>query len=178
MWFANFEDQLLNRSTFRRQMNNAPYQAIYNVGYYTFQPWKVVWPEMSKSFYAAVASSIDMPINGRRVFIPDHKVYFSSFESKEIAYYLCGLLNTETVREWLDSHNVSIQVANVFKHLSLPEFDILNTEHMELSELVEKVHNTHNKSERSKLLIEVFKLAENILSNWDDTLKEIDSIPS
>ena len=169
MWFANFKDLLLNRSTFRRQMNNAPYQAIYNVGDYTFQPWKVVWPEMSKSFYAAVASSTDMPVNGERVFIPDHKVYFSSFDSKEIAYYLCGLLNTETVREWLDSHNVSIQVANVFKHLSLPEFDISNAEHMRLSELVEEVHNTHNKSERSKLLIEVFNLAENILSNWDQS---------
>lgn len=166
LWFKGFEPLLLARSTYRRQMKNAPYQAVYNVGDYTFKPWKVVWPEMSSSFYAAVVGSDKMPLNGERVFIPDHKIYFASFDDKEIAYYLCGLLNTDTVREWLDSHNVSIQVANVFKHLVLPEFDTANCDHVELSELIEKSHNTHDKKARNKVLEKAFSLAEGVLSQW------------
>mgnify|MGYP000144439984 FL=1 len=169
-WFKGFESTLLNRSTYRLQMKGAPYQAVYNVGEYTFQPWKVVWPEMSSSFYAAVVGSDVMPVNGERVFIPDHKVYFASFDDKETAYYLCGLLNTETVREWLDSHNVSIQVANVFKHLTLPEYDEKNKRHVKLSNLVEKTHNTHDKKTRTKVLQDVFTLAESILSDWSNEL--------
>ncbi|QBZ82181.1 SAM-dependent methyltransferase [Hydrogenovibrio crunogenus] len=168
-WFKGFETLLLDRSTYRRQMKNAPYQAVYNVGDYTFKPWKVVWPEMSSSFYAAVAASDDMPVIGERVFIPDHKVYFASFDNKETAYFLCGLLNTETVREWLDSHNVSIQVANVFKHLSLPIFDDSNSDHINLSILIEQVHGTHDKKARSKLLSKALSLAENILLKWSSS---------
>lgn len=171
LWFKGFEDLLLDRSTYRRQMKNAPYQAVYNVGDYTFKPWKVVWPEMSSSFYAAVAGSDEMPLNGDRVFIPDHKVYFASFDDKETAYYLCGLLNTETVREWLDSHNISIQVANVFKHLSLPEYNASNNDHETLAILVEQAHNTHDKEARNIVLEQVFSLAENILSNWSLVLQ-------
>lgn len=169
-WFKTFEKQLLERSTYRRQMKGAPYQAIYNVGEYTFKPWKVIWPEMSSNFYAAVVGSDFMPINGMRVFIPDHKVYFSSFDDKETAYYLCGLLNSETVREWLNSHNVSIQVADVFKHLSVPEFDKKNQLHLQLANLVETAHQAHNKVERNLIIESVQQLAENILSTWSLTL--------
>lgn len=174
LWFKGYENLLLERSTYRRQMKNAPYQAVYNVGDYTFKPWKVVWPEMSSSFYAAVAGSDDMPVNGERIFIPDHKVYFASFDDKKTAYYLCGLLNTETVREWLDSHNVSIQVSNVFKHLSLPEYDASNIDHQRLSDLIEKAHETHDKKSRYPRLVQAFSIAENILADWcvSQTLNE------
>lgn len=169
-WFKTFEQQLRDRSTYRRQMKGAPYQAVYNVGEYTFKPWKVIWPEMSSSFYAAVAGSDTMPINGTRVFIPDHKVYFSSFDDKETAYYLCGLLNSETVREWLNSHNVSIQVADIFKHLSVPEFDNTNQLHLQLANLVETAHYTHNKIERNVIIQSIQSLSEIILSDWSLTL--------
>lgn len=163
-WFHNFKKQLLERSTYRLQMKNAPFHAIYNIGEYTFKPWKVIWPEMSSSFYAAVAGSSEVPIIGTRVYIPDHKVYFSSFDDKETAYYLCGLLNSTTVKEWIDSHNVSIQVSDIFKHLNVPEFDRDNSEHIRLSELVEQAHHTHDSKERMNIISDIKDLAERILS--------------
>ena len=136
-WFSGFKAHLERRSTFRRQMKGAPYFAIYNVGEYTFQPWKVVWPEMSTTFKAAVAGSANVPLVGERPYVPDHKVYFAGFDEKEPAYFLCGLLNAPSVREWLESHILSIQMGNVFKHLRLPEYDSGNEAHAELSALVE-----------------------------------------
>jgi hypothetical protein len=165
-WFESNEQLLLNRSTYRRQMKGAPFYAIYNVGDYTFKAWKVIWPEMSSLFYAAVAGSDEVPVVGTRVYVPDHKVYFAAFDDKDTAYFLCGLLNAEIVREWIDAHNISIQIADIFKHLSLPEFEPGNRDHARLSELVEAAHGTHDRAERRKILIEIKRLSGVILAAW------------
>ncbi len=169
-WFESFEPILSARSTYRRQMKGAPFHAVYNVGDYTFKPWKVIWPEMSSSFYAAVAGNADVPLVGTRPYIPDHKVYFSAFDDKETAYYLCGLLNSPTVQEWIDAHNVSIQVANVFKHLDLPEFQKDDCLHICLAEKVMAAHHEHDREARKIIVEEIKLLAEEILSKWSKQL--------
>lgn len=165
-WFTSFHTLLNNRSTFRRQMPDAPFYAVYNVGHYTFQPWKVVWPEMSSKFYAAVVGSADVPVVGVRPFVPDHKIYFSAFDEKEPAYFLCGLLNTSSVCEWIESHNVSIQVGDVFKHLTLPKFDGENKSHALLATLVEKAHETHEIQCRENVIKEALVIADKVLEHW------------
>jgi len=153
-WFKSFKPLLENRSTYRRQMvkQDAPYFAIYNVGEYTFKPWKVIWPEMSSRFFAAVAGCTDVPLVGSRPYVPDHKIYFAAFDEKEPAYYLCGLLNNHSVAEWIESHNISIQVGNVFKHLDLPEYDPTIRYHRDLAKKVEEIHAEHDAGERAKLM--------------------------
>lgn len=167
-WFRSYKPLLETRSTYRRQMqgSGAGYQAVYNVGDYTFQPWKVIWPEMSTNFYAAVASCADVPIVGRRSFIPDHKVYFAAFEDKEPAYFLCGLLNAPMVREWVESHTVSIQMGDVFKHMDLPKFDGTDAFHLKLATLVERAHAEHNAEKRAILVKKVYVAADSLLRRW------------
>jgi hypothetical protein len=165
-WFNAYKKVLLDRSTYRRQMPGAPFFDIYNVGDYTFQPWKVIWPEMAKNFFAAVAGSAHVPVIGERVYVPDHKIYFASFDTKQEAYFLCGLLNTPMVREWIESHTVSIQVGNIFKHLNLPIFEDANQKHTTLSEYVEKAHFEHDKSKRSTLILDIGVKGEEIINDW------------
>lgn len=165
-WFSNFKTLLNDRSTYRRQMKGAPNYAVYNVGDYTFQPWKVVWPEMSSRFYAAVAGSAIVPVTGKRPYVPDHKVYFAGFDKKSPAYFLCGLLNTPMVREWIESHIVSIQVGDVFKHMKLPEYNAADADHMALSTLVEKAHAQHDEKKRAGLLSQIEAEGEKILKAW------------
>lgn len=165
-WFSGYKNLLNDRSTYRRQMKGAPFYAVYNVGDYTFQPWKVVWPEMSSRFYAAVAGSAEVPTVGKRPYIPDHKVYFAGFDEKEAAFFLCGLLNTPMVREWVESHIVSIQVGDIFKHMQLPKYDEVNERHVALSKLVEKAHGEHDADERSVVMREIESDGENILVFW------------
>lgn len=165
-WFNGYKKQLLDRSTYRRQMPDAPFYDIYNVGDYSFQPWKVIWPEMAKNFYAAVTGSSEVPIIGDRSYMPDHKVYFVGFNTKQPAHFLCGLLNTPMVREWIESHTVSIQVGNIFKHLNLPEYKNKNTQHKGFSKLVEKTHSEHDKSKREVLISRIEFEGEVIINNW------------
>lgn len=165
-WFVHFKNLLQMRSTYRRQMSGAPFYAIYNVGDYTFQPWKVIWPEMSSHFYAAVAGLADVPVVRNRPYVPDHKIYFTGFDRKEPAYFLCGLLNTPMVREWVESHNISIQVGDIFKHMQLPEYNATNIEHTVLARLVETAHAEHNPYSRSSLIREIEQKGEYLLKKW------------
>jgi hypothetical protein len=165
-WFSAYKALLEARSTYRRQMKGAPFYDVYNVGDYTLQPWKVVWPEMSTRFYAAVAGSSTVPVIGVRPYVPDHKVYFVGFDNKQPAYFLCGLLNTPMVREWVESHTVSIQMGDVFKHMSLPEYDVKNASHVALSKLVEKSHREHNAIKRAQVVVKVEIDGEAILMKW------------
>lgn len=164
-WFASYKRLLAERSTYRRQMKGAPFFGVYNVGEYTFMPWKVVWPEMSSRFYAAVVSEAEVPALGMRPYVPDHKVYYSAFEQKEEAFYLCGLLNTPMVVEWIESHTVSIQVGNIFKHTDLPEFNPDDSKHNHLAGLTETAHATHDSKERAEIIAQIAALGEEILSS-------------
>jgi hypothetical protein len=144
---------------------------VYNVGDYTFQPWKVVWPEMSSRFYAAVAGGAYVPVAGHRPYVPDHKVYFASFDAKEPAFFLCGLLNTPMVREWIESHTVNIQVGNIFKHTKLPSYADDNPRHVALAELVERAHDEHDAVLRLALLAKIHASGEAILASWATTFR-------
>lgn len=167
-WFKQFDALLDARSTYRRQMlpAGAPNQAVYNVGDYSFQKWKVIWPEMSTRFYAAVAGSANVPLAGVRPYVPDHKVYFAAFDDKITAHYLCGLLNASIIREWIEGHTVSIQVGDVFKHLNVPAYDPLNPAHGALAVLVEQAHAEHDDKLRSVILQAIEIAALGILMAW------------
>lgn len=165
-WFAHYQNLLAARSTYRRQMPNAPYFAIYNVGSYTFAPWKVIWPEMSSRFYAAVAGSASIPTGVEKPYIPDHKIYFAAFDEPGPAYYLCSLLNAPTVKEWIESHNVSIQVGDVFKHMNLPEYNGSNPRHLQVAKLSKAAHDANTAADRASAISAMEPLTEAILTNW------------
>jgi hypothetical protein len=60
----------------------APFYSSYNVGGYTYAPFKVVWKEISQEIEAAV---IEDP---NRSVIPDHKLVMVAFDYAEPAYFL------------------------------------------------------------------------------------------
>jgi len=145
-YLANFESFLRQRATWKRYLRGKPYWGIYNIGSYSFAPYKVVWAEQASHFVAAVATNNNVPLIGKRPYIPDHKVFFVPFQEKEPAYYLCGLLNSNLVREFIESHNIAIQTGDVFKHLNLKPFDSSNTKHLKLAALIEKAHDRNKEA--------------------------------
>ena len=164
-YFKHYERWLRKRSTWSKRMPNAPYYAIYNVGAYTFAPYKVIWAEQSGRFEAAVARGGNVPILGLRPYIPDHKIFFVDFEGADPAHYLCGLLASSLVKEFVESHNVSIQVGNIFKHMRLPAFDGSEKAHRRLAGLVERAHEEDDGSAREALVDEVRCEADGIIGS-------------
>ncbi|MDP9354164.1 MAG: hypothetical protein M3R02_02585 [Chloroflexota bacterium] len=162
-YLSTFDALLRNRSTYKLRMKGGPFYSIYNVGSYTFAPFKLIWAEQSGTFEAAVASSADVPCVGSRPYVPDHKIFFVEFDAAEPAYYLCGLLNSPSVRELVESHNISIQVGNIFKHMSLPTFDAADPDHVTLSDWVKRAHQVFDQKDRQYYLQKIAGLAERIL---------------
>ena len=163
-YFDAFKLFIENRSTYKGRMKNAPYFAIYNIGNYTFAPWKVIWAEQ-KEFCAAVVSSANITPKINRVLIPDHKIYFANFNTPEPAYFLCGLLNSKIVIEFIQSHYIGIQIGDIFKHMKLPSFDPLDKRHNRLIELVKRCHFEDNSQKRIELLNIISDLSEEIILN-------------
>lgn len=159
-----YEDLLLDRSTYKARLSKYAFYHIYNVGAYSFAPYKVMWAEQSGTFKAAVCSSKEVPLIGERPYVPDHKVYFVDCESKEVAHYICGLLNCSLVKNYIESHTISIQVSNIFKHLELPRFNVTCKESVRLAELSELLHTTENTDAFEEMLTESNNLAMGILS--------------
>lgn len=162
-YFKAYKNFLESRSTFKTRMKAAPFFAIYNVGDYTFAPYKVIWAEMTGDFAAAVVASGTVPGNGRRVYVPDHKLYFADFDQPEPAYFLCGLLHSEVVKEMIEAHNVATNMGDIFKHISLPRFDVDNSDHINLAELVKLAHGQHDFTTRSKTVAKVREAAAKLV---------------
>lgn len=136
---------LEDRSTWKSRLaqNNAPFYSVYNIGPYTFAPYKVAWAEIAGSMHAAVISNQRIPISKiSKVIIPDHKIYFVPFDNQDEAHFLCSLLNSTPIRTFVNSYTVKLQVGTLFKHIKLPRYDSAERRHMILRDLSIKAHLT------------------------------------
>jgi hypothetical protein len=172
-YFSLFDELLVQRSTWKLRMQRmgAPNYAIYNVGDFTFKPWKVIWAEMSGTFCAAVAGSKAVPLVGKRPYVPDHKIFFVAFDDEVEAHYLCGLLNSRTVAEYVEAHNVAINIGDVFKHMRLPRFEPSNVRHKRISELCKEAHNENDPERRAVVVDAVREMADVVLTGWIKKLR-------
>lgn len=117
------------RSTYRRMLHRAPFFSVYNVGDYTFAPYKVVWAEIARTLVAGIATSSLIAKDGTpKVIVPDHKVYFAPFDHLEPALFLCALLSSSVVRAYVDAVTEKLQVGSLLDRVRLPAFDP-NDEH-------------------------------------------------
>jgi SAM-dependent methyltransferase len=149
--------------------SDAPFYAIYDVGNYTFAPYKVVWAEMAGSLKAAVLTSAEVPYGGgQKPVVPDHKVYFAAFKDHEFAHYICALLNSQTVRSFIDGFTIKIQVGTIFRHIRLPTYDKTNQQHVRLSRLSQEAHRIRESNARGDIgsqLTEINTITNRLLAS-------------
>jgi len=118
---------------------------------------------MTGNFSAAVITSGTVPGIGKRVYVPDHKLYFADFDQPEPAHYLCGLLHSEIIKEMIEAHNVATNMGDIFKHVSLPKFDASNALHVALARLVRQAHQKHDAGKRAKIVTKVRAAAARLI---------------
>src|SRR5690606_36654758 len=140
-----FENALRERSVFKRYftrrqngqvVETGPFYSMFNVGEYTFAPWKVVWREQSVWFTCAVAG----PRDGRAV-IPDHNLMLVACHDPDGAYYLSGALNADPGRLAIWTYVVSIQQAtHILDNIRVPKFNAVDPVHQRLADLSQRAH--------------------------------------
>ena len=142
-YFQKYEPLLKKRASYRRYQGHLPFYVVYCVGQYTFSRYKVVWMEQQKPalFRAAVVSDEEGAEGLNVAHIPDHKLYFASLETAMEAHYLCGVLNSGPVRNWLGGFLLGKQIGTaVLEYTRIPEYDPQDRTHREIATISAEAH--------------------------------------
>ncbi len=124
LYFEQFRKELFARTHYKAhfQAQGAPFYSIYNVGPYTFAPFKVVWKEQSSEFECAVVSLLN-----KKIVIPDHKLTLVALENEIEAHYLCSLLNSSVSRFIVQAYTISTQQStHILGNIKIPKYDAKN----------------------------------------------------
>ncbi len=141
-YFSHFRHFLIARSHYKKHFENAdmPFYATFNVGPYTFAPWKVVWSEIGDEIDAAVVSCFQSVALGTKVVVPDHTVIAIAVASETEAHYICALLNCACTRLVVKGYVVLHPSPHVLTHLGIPQFDSKNSLHNDFAQLSRSCH--------------------------------------
>ncbi|MDO8577763.1 MAG: N-6 DNA methylase [Dehalococcoidales bacterium] len=139
-FLKNFQKELLSRPLHMRWGPSHPFYSLYNIGPYTFAKYRVAWKRSTKNFTATVLSTCKTPILGERLILGNADVMTIGFDSPEKAYFICGLLNSQPVRERINRAITTKAHRDIIGVVSLPRFDKNNRLHTEISGLSRSLH--------------------------------------
>jgi hypothetical protein len=171
-YLKGLKKQLLRRSGYRRYFKETdPFYSMFNIGDYTFAPYKVVWREQASRLTAAVASGQDHCV------IPDHKLMLVPFDNKRAAHFLCAVLNSSPAQFVTLSYAVNIQMdTHILENVRAPRFDPKNTVHQQLAKLSQQAHKAAARGDAAQvqtLEAEIDQLAAQV---WGLTQAELQEI--
>ncbi|OQB41357.1 MAG: N-6 DNA Methylase [candidate division CPR1 bacterium ADurb.Bin160] len=166
-YFYKTDDEIFKllekRGIYQKHLKNAniPLHGLYNIGGYTFSPYKVVWKALASGMISSVISTIKTEHSPEKLVIPDHNVLMIPFENKEDAHYLCGVLNSKIINDFVTSYISWFYSSHILEHINIPDFDNNNLDHIDIAKLSIQGHKNGklSKDEQNKLN----KLVEKIL---------------
>ncbi|MEM0310950.1 MAG: class I SAM-dependent DNA methyltransferase [Ignisphaera sp.] len=139
-YFSIFSKELMNRSIHKLWGKGNPFYAVYDIGSYTFAPYKVVWKEVSSrmgagGFHVAVIGTLSGKYLGEKVVVPDHTVVLVPLNDEKEAHYLSAILNSSIV-----AFVGTYMPVKGLENLAIPKFNPNNPVHGELYQLSMRAH--------------------------------------
>ncbi len=172
-YLARFKDLLQKRPALKRYFkSDAPFYSMFNIGDYSFAPWKVVWREQASELIAAVIGPYE-----KKPVVPDHKLMSVDVETEKEAHYLCAALNSSPSRMLVASYAIDIQMdTHILENVAVPKFIKGNKVQATLSSLSEAAHKAVKRESLSELKdieAEIDGQAAKLWDLSDDELAEI-----
>ncbi len=148
-----FQDILERRAAQIRYQNRSEFYSMYNVGEYTFSPWKTVWRRMDSRIRAvAVGPRPLFDLFPRPVF-PQETCCFIPTTSPDEAYYLAGVLNSSEANQRAQGSCVAgskgFGSPRILSFIPLLQYDPNAAVHQEIVRLAKTLQNVS--SEQSQL---------------------------
>jgi hypothetical protein len=139
-YLVNYRRELEDRSIHKLWGKGNPFYAVYDIGTYTFAPYKVVWKEVSArmtvgGFHVAVIEPLQDKYLGEKTVVPDHTVVLISVGDRDEAYYLAGILNSTII-----TFALQYAVVESISNLNIPKFNPNNDLHRRIAELSRRAH--------------------------------------
>jgi len=143
-YLKDFEGLLRSRAAFKRYftkpgpggaVDTGPFYSMFNIGPYTFAPWKVVWGGIGSDVIAAVIE---------KNVVPQHTVTLVGVEDRIEAHYICALLNSVPFRyaaiAYSQAGGKSFGTPHLLENVRIPKYDPQDEVHQRLAMLSEKAH--------------------------------------
>ena len=172
-YLNRFATLLRQRPAYKRYFHrNAPFYSLFNIGDYTFAPWKVVWREQALPFTAAVVG-----LTGHKMVIPDHKLMTVAVDSEPEAHYLCGALNSLPVRAVVAAYGIETQInTHVLEHLRVPRFHPGDPLHQSLAAASCEAHAATRDRHRARLQAAEDTLDQSAARLWSLHESDLDEL--
>jgi len=139
-YLNSYKSDLESRSIHRLWGKGNPFYAVYDIGVYTFAPYKVVWKEVSArmqagGFHVAVVEPVEDRWLGLKPVVPDHTVVLIPLSNRDEAYFLAGVLNSTLI-----SLALQYAVVTSIENLGVPKFNPNDRRHQKIAELSRRAH--------------------------------------
>ncbi len=175
-YLKHFESVLRTRSGYKRYFKASdPFYSVFDVGDYTFAPFKVVWPNIASELACAVVSSHE-----GKVVVPQHIITLVPLDNENEAHFVCAAMNSSPVNFALQSYSErgskSFGTPHVLQNISVPRYDPANPTHRQLAALSQQAHAATAAGEAARVAeieAEIDVLAARLWGLTDEELREI-----
>ena len=154
-YLLRFKQELLDRAAYKKYHadSNNPFYSQYNIADYSFARYKVVWKRMAGDLVAAVISQYKTQFGYKKVIATDTTSLFAT-DNEEEAYYLCAIINSLPVREFIKSFSSAgrgFGAPSVMNHVGIPKFDPKNELHQKLAKISKTLHELKTKGKEEDI---------------------------
>ena len=158
-YLSQFKDILDDRKGFaswEKSNQEDSFYAIQRIGEYTFKKYKVAWKYISKKFEVFLINNSQNEMLENKIVLPSEKIMYVALDDKDEANYLAGILNSNVVKETVESFMTETSIStHVLDKLKIENYNPNNKMHKEIA------NNFENKN-YSALNSIVYKYYNNI----------------
>jgi hypothetical protein len=169
------------------EVADGPFYSLFNVGPYSFAPYKVAWPMGASRMRAAVLTEFSFEVQGgkttSRCVIPaTGTTSYVSFDDEDEANYLCAVLNSSLVDAYISSFSSAgrgFGAPSVVSKFNIPDYDKGSALHRALSDLSKKCHAAAFRNDADVVMTleaEIDERASKLWSISNDELKAIQGV--
>lgn len=134
-YFKNVLDDRKGFASWEKNNQLDSFYAIQRIGEYTFKEYKVAWKYISKNFNVSILSSDDDRYLGNKLVLPSEKIMYVSFDNYDEAAYIAGILNSNVVRETIESFMTETSIStHVLDKIHIEDYNPKNQLHKKISE--------------------------------------------
>ena len=153
----------------------APFYNMFNVGPYTFAPFRVCWSRMTNTIKACVISDLQTDI-GIKLVIPTDTTTIVPFEFEDEAHYFCAIVNSSLFKWCVESFSSAgrgFGSAAILKRIGIDLFNRKNADHKLLSDLSKLCHEATSEDDSAVLEDAELRVNEVAARLWGITESEL-----
>lgn len=143
----DFINILVNRGIYKKHYRETatkevPPHVLYNIGEYTAAPYKIIWKALQEK---GMNTCVIGKENGKLI-LPDHNNIMVALDCEDEAHYLCAIMNSKIVGEFIDAYVSWFKSAHILENINIPKFNRLDKIHIMIAEKSKEAHRIAKKN--------------------------------